>query len=334
MRYSRFKHVYNAIYAMLIIIIFGTVGFFFTEHIKAFDAFWLTIITVLTVGYGDAVPETYYGKLFALLIIPLGIGVVSYATGAIATVMIEGDLTKTFAERRKTKMISKLKDHVILCGHGRVGEQVLEQLLLTETPTVVIDQEEQEIPPNLPNYIHYILGDATDDAILKKAGIEQASSLVTTLPTDSDNVFVTLTAKGCNENIKVIARAEKKQAEDKLIRAGASRVINPSSIGGRQMVFSILKPVSVDYVNSMLHAGKRNYGIEEVSIPEGSPFENKTIGELEIHSTYGVMVLAVLEGEEVNSNPEPEVKLKRGDTIVIFGSEDQLKQFEEAVQKR
>ncbi|MBM7690624.1 voltage-gated potassium channel [Peribacillus deserti] len=332
MEYFRFKHVYNAIFAMVAVTIFGTIGFYYTEHLHLFDAFWLTVITVLTVGYGDAVPESTAGKLFALVIIPLGIGIVSYATGAIATVMIEGELTKTFAKRRMSRVISKLENHVIVCGHGRVGEQVLEQLIHTETPTVVIDIEELELPVNLPKYIHYIVGNATDDEVLKSAGIEKASGLVTTLPTDADNVFVTLTAKGMNENIKVIARAEKLQTEDKLIRAGAARVINPSSIGGKQMVFSILKPVSVDYVNAMLHAGKRSYGIEEVKLVKDSPFINKTIGELRIRSEYGVMVLAIVREEEMNSNPEPEEKLLENDIIVIFGSDKELKEFEKEAQ--
>ncbi|PLT30255.1 potassium channel family protein [Peribacillus deserti] len=332
MDYFRFKHVYNAMFAMLAVTAFGTIGFYYTEDLSIFDAFWLTVITVLTVGYGDAVPEHAAGKMFALIIIPLGIGIVSYATGALATAMIEGELTKTFAKRRMSRVIAKLKDHVIVCGYGRVGEQVLEQLIHTETPTVVVDMQEQELPVNLPKYVHYIVGDATDDEILKNAGIERASGLVTTLPTDADNVFVTLTAKGMNKNLKVIARAEKEQTEDKLIRAGASRVINPSSIGGRQMVFSILKPVSVDYVNAMLHAGKRNYGIEEVKLDRDSPFINKTIGDLQIRTKYGVMILAIVRKEETNSNPEPEEKLLENDVMVIFGSNDSLKEFEKDAQ--
>ncbi|WP_026695942.1 potassium channel family protein [Peribacillus kribbensis] len=330
MEYQKFKHIYNAIYAMIIVVFFGTVGFYYSEHISVFKSFWLTIITVLTVGYGDTVPETLYGKLFALLIIPLGIGIVTYATGALATIMIEGHLSKTFAERRRGKLIAKLKDHVILCGYGRVGEQVLQELIQSETPTVIIDTNEEVFSEKLPPFVQYIIGDATNDEVLKKAGIENAASLVTTLPGDADNVFVTLTAKGVNERIKVIARAEKRQTEDKLIRAGAQRVVNPSSMGGRHMVLSILKPVSVDYVSEMLTKGKRSYGIEEIQLKKDSPFAHKTIGGLDVHGTYGVMIMAIVREEETNSNPEGDEKLLPDDIIVIFGSEKQLKEFEKA----
>ncbi|WP_108668804.1 potassium channel family protein [Peribacillus acanthi] len=326
--FGKYKHLINAIYAMLFVICIGTIGFILFEGLAFFDALWLTMITVLTVGYGDAVPQTAAGKMFALIIIPIGIGIVTYAIGAMTTLMLEGELSRTVGQRRLKRLISKLSGHVILCGYGRVGEQVCDQLKNKNITTVIIDQDINRRPNVLGGNIYWITGDATDDEVLREAGIERAGSLVASLPDDAHNVFVTLSAKGLNPSIKIVARAEKAASEEKMKKAGATKVINPSSIGGKQMVFSLLKPQSVEYVDMMLNTGEKEFGIEEIVLGKGGPLINRTIEENQIRKKYEVTIVAIIRKEELINNPDPKERLQEHDVLLVFGSAEQMKVFE------
>ena len=301
------------------------------EDLTFFESLWLTVITVLTVGYGDVVPVTEQGKIFAMVMIPIGIGIVSYGVGAIASVMLEGELSKSVKEKRMKKRIKELSDHIIVCGLGRVGGQVVEQLQQRGMSAVYIDHN-QEVIDELDLQKHYFLvGDATEDSVLIDAGIERASGLVTTLANDAENVFTTLTARGLNPNLHIVARAEKIETIKKLEKAGASKVINPSLLGGKQMVMSILKPVSVEYVDMMFQSHQRDFGFEEILLSHSSPFMNNSIKESDIRHRYGVTIVAILRGEELISNPSPSEILKKHDKLIVFGSDEELSNFENAL---
>ncbi|UII55800.1 NAD-binding protein [Cytobacillus spongiae] len=325
-----YRHLITALVCMLLTIIVGTIGFIIFENLSLFDSLWLTLITVLTVGYGDVIPRTDNGKTFAMVIIPIGVGIVTYAIGAFTSMMIEGEFSKTVGRRRMNKKISELQNHIIVCGMGRVGEQVVNELLHKKTPVVIIEKDESAIKASGLHHLYYLIGDATEDQFLIEAGIDRASGLVATLPEDADNVFISLTARGLNQDIRIVARAERPQSEEKLRRAGANKVINPSSIGGNQMVMSILKPVSVEYVDMMLHTGKQEFGVEEMKIVEGSKLIGKTIVENQIRTSYGVTIVAILRDETLISNPSPDETFQLHDMIIVFGSSEQLEWFEVA----
>lgn len=314
---------------MVVVALIGSIGFKVFENMTFFDAFWLTVITVLTVGYGDSVPMTTEGRIFALLIIPISIGIVTYVIGSLTALMIEGEFSEAVRRRKMEKEISKMKNHIIVCGGGRVGEQVMLQLKERGLPAVLIEKNEQDVD----GYSHYIMGDATDEDILKKAGIKEASGLITTLPNDAENVFITLTAKELNPNITIVARAEKKSTEEKLIRAGADKVITPHTISGKQMVLSLLKPKSVDYVDMMLHVGKEDYGFEEIQLHKASPIVAKTIKEAQIRTQYGVTIVAILKEHKIITNPSADVQLEENDRIIVFGSNDQLQALEQVIKE-
>ncbi|TCL52679.1 voltage-gated potassium channel [Thermolongibacillus altinsuensis] len=285
-------------------------------------------MTILTVGYGDTVPQTFYGKMFALLIIPIGISIVTYATGAVASMMIEGEFSKTVRRRRMRKKIESLSNHIIVCGFGRVGKQVVRELLKNGTDVVV--ERNIEHLEEMADQVLYIEGDATEDDVLLAAGIKRAAGLVAALPADADNVFISLTAKGLNRDIQVVARAERPETEEKLRRAGADKVINPSFLSGRRMAMTILKPVSVDYVDTIFHEHEEEFAVEEVKIAVNSSFVNRSLRESEIRTRYGVTVVAIQRGRTIISNPSPDERLQVGDLAIIFGKKEQLSSFEEA----
>lgn len=194
------KQLWIAVVCMTFVVILGTLGFMTIEEISLFQAFWMTMITVLTVGYGDAVPVTQAGKVFALLIIPVGVGIVTYAIGVVAAIIIEGNLFHAVRRKKMDKQIAQLQNHIIVCGCGRVGLQVVHELQEKKIPFVVVDKDESILEKEKLLYIH---GDATEDQVLHHAGISKAAGLVAIVANDAENVFITLTARGLNDAIKL-----------------------------------------------------------------------------------------------------------------------------------
>ncbi|MFX3625038.1 MAG: TrkA family potassium uptake protein [Ectobacillus sp.] len=326
---NAYKQLLIAIFCMIVVIIVGTIGFMILEHLSLFDSLWMTMITVLTVGYGDAIPRTEDGKIFAMLIIPLGIGIVTYAIGAVSALIIEGDIFQVMGRRKMEKRIANLRDHIIVCGCGRVGLQIVQELKQKNIPLVVIDKNMDVLEGH---EVLYIEGDATEDRVLHQAGITRAAGLVAVLPQDAENVFITLTARGLQPDIQIVARAERVDSEEKLRRAGANKVINPASIAGRRIAMDILKPLSVNYVDTVLYEAGEMFGIEEIRIAKHSILEGKTLQESNVRNRFDVTVLAVIRGNMVIHNPTGEEMLRERDMIIVFGPAEKLKRLEKACQ--
>ncbi|MGG2094378.1 potassium channel protein [Bacillus sp. S13(2024)] len=323
------KQLTIAIICMCFVVIVGTIGFMIIEEISMFQAFWMTMITVLTVGYGDAVPLTKAGKIFALLIIPLGVGIVTYAIGVVAAMIVEGNLFQAVRRKQMEKQIAEIKDHIIVCGCGRVGLQVVQELREKNMPFIVVDREESVLTEQKLLYVH---GDATDDEVLHKAGITRAAGLVAIVASDAENVFITLTARGLNPNIKIIARAEKQESEEKLRRAGANKVINPSSMAGIHIAKGIANPFTVHYIDTVLYGTDQNFAIEEIEIAAGSSLIGKTLMEENIRNRFDVTILAILRDGHIIHNPTGAEKLAERDMIIVFGPVEKLEQFEKELQ--
>lgn len=315
-----------AFVGILFVILSGTVGFHLLEGLSFFDSFWMTMISFLTVGYGDLIPHTREGKVFALILIPLGIGLMTYLLGVLAAYLVEGDLSEQVRRRKMERAINSLRNHVIVCGFGRVGEQVVRQLQEDKVPLVVIDQDVGQLE-KWDDPILYIEGDATDDHVLQRAGIVQAKGLIAALPQDAGNALIAITARGLNPAIHIVARAEKRESEVKLRRAGADKVINPSIIGGRRMALSILKPTSVDFIDTVFQAEEEAYNIEEMLLLASSPLAYHTLQEARIREKYGVTIIAIKRHENIISNPGAGIQLLPGDQVVVFGTPQQLLHF-------
>ncbi|EOW9528837.1 TrkA family potassium uptake protein [Bacillus cytotoxicus] len=320
-----------AIICMCFVVILGTIGFMVIEEISLFQAFWMTMITVLTVGYGDAIPVTQAGKIFALLIIPIGVGIVTYAIGVVAAMIIEGNLFHAVRRKKMNKQIAGLKDHIIVCGCGRVGLQVVHELQEKKVPFVVIDKDREVLENEKILYVH---GDATEDQILMKAGIKRAAGLVGIVANDAENVFIVLTARGLNRNIKIVARAEKPETEEKLRRAGADKVINPSSMAGIHIAKGIANPLAVHYIDTVLYGTEQSFAIEEFQIGKDAILIGKTLLESNVRNQFDVTILAILRNGDMIHNPTGQEKLQERDMIIVFGPVEKLEQFKKEIESK
>ncbi|RFB59704.1 potassium channel family protein [Bacillus thuringiensis] len=323
------KQLWIAVICMTFVVILGTIGFMIIEEISLFQAFWMTVITVLTVGYGDAVPVTQAGKVFALLIIPVGVGIVTYAIGVVAAMIIEGNLFHAVRRKKMDKQIAQLKNHIIVCGCGRVGLQVVHELQEKKIPFVVVDKDESVLEKGKLLYIH---GDATEDQVLHHAGISKAAGLVAIVANDAENVFITLTARGLNDAIKIVARSEKPETEEKLRRAGANKVINPSSMAGIHIAKGIANPLTVHYIDTVLYGIEQSFVIEEILVGKDSILVGKSLLQSDVRNQFDVTILAILRNGDIIHNPTGQEKLQEHDMIIVFGLVEKLKQFEKELQ--
>ncbi|WP_141528622.1 potassium channel family protein [Bacillus thuringiensis] len=323
------KQLWIAVICMTFVVILGTIGFMTIEEISLFQAFWMTVITVLTVGYGDAVPVTQAGKVFALLIIPVGVGIVTYAIGVVAAMIIEGNLFHAVRRKKMDKQIAQLKNHIIVCGCGRVGLQVVHELQEKKIPFVVVDKDESVLEKGKLLYIH---GDATEDQVLHHAGISKAAGLVAIVANDAENVFITLTARGLNDAIKIVARSEKPETEEKLGRAGANKVINPSSMAGIHIAKGIANPLTVHYIDTVLYGIEQSFVIEEILVGKDSILVGKSLLQSDVRNQFDVTILAILRNGDIIHNPTGQEKLQEHDMIIVFGLVEKLKQFEKELQ--
>jgi len=323
------KRIRLAFLTLLVTLIVGTVGLMLTEHISVGKAIYFTFETITTVGYGDVDIYTDAGHVFLVFLMVGGVGVMVNLTGVITAFLVEGQMTGVYGRRKMNKKIARLQEHIILCGAGRVGKHILNSLRKEGAHCVVIEQQEDLANSLIEEGFLVIHGDSTQDETLKRARIEKANGLITALPEDSLNVFVTLTAKGLNPNIQVVARMDQLESERKLLRAGADKVISPATIGGLRMAMSILKPNSVDYIDTVIHDHNIEVEMEELKVDQGSCLVGKTLATSGIKQQTGAMVIAILRNQEIISNPCATEEILEGDLLIVFGLRDQLHRLEE-----
>lgn len=328
----KFRHIILSVSWLVLLILVATIGFKYFEDLSFFNSLWMTIISLLTVGYGDIVPETEAGKVFGVIIIPIGFAIVSYAFGAVASYIIEHQLSVKVWNKRMEHTIENIKDHIIVCGFGRVGQQVYYQLKDQDIQAVFVHDSEDELLEVLDRGALRVIGDPTQKKVLEKANIGRARGLIAAMHSDSDNVFIILTAKGINEDIEVVSRAERDESIDVLKKAGVSRIVNPATIGGRELVLSVLKPAGVDYVNYLIQEKEEDFAIGESIVGEQAEVIGKSIARLDIRRKFGVTVVAIKRGEELINNPDPDEELEAGDIIVTFGDGEHNEKFKNSIQ--
>jgi voltage-gated potassium channel len=310
---------------LLSVFLFGTLGYIYIENYNIIDAVYMTTITVASVGFGEVQPLDDAGKVFTTTLIVLSVISYAYAITVVTSIIIEGEFNIYFKHYRVNKEIKKLQNHVIVCGYGRNGRQACEQLSSGNLPFLVVEQSPMVIEQlREEGKILFIEGNSTHDEVLMQAGIENAKALITTLPDDADNVFVVLTARGVNPNMKIISRASNDGAESKLKRAGANNVIMPDKIGGTHMAALITKPDVLEFLDYI--TGKINIRIEEIHFDKlPSRLKNKNIHDLEIRKKTGANVIGFKKGTgEYTINPSPETIMEPDTKIFVLGTEEQV----------
>jgi len=311
--------------AFAIVLLAGVVGYRLVVGMSMVDAVYMTVITVTTVGFGEVVPLGQNGRLLTIFLIAGGVSTVSYAALTAAEFVVEGHLGNFIERRRMDRRIDQLTDHVVVCGFGRVGRHLSDALERDGVAHVVVEsdaakQDEVEAADRL-----VVLGDATEESTLEEAGIDRARSLVACVNADADNVLVTLTARGLRPDIDVVARAKSDENERKLVRAGASRVILPASIGGRRIAMLLTRPTVSNFLDG-LGAGGVDYTLEEVEVASGGPLAGTPLRDAGIRQRHGCTVLAVRRADgRLDTNPSATEALVSGDVLVVFGTEDDVR---------
>ena len=327
----RRRLVYIAL-ALLVVIAAGTVGYKLIggDEWSFLDALYMTVTTLSTVGFKEVHDLSATGRIFTILLVIGGVGVMFYSLGTIFQYFIEGQLTDIFEGRRMKEGIAKLKDHIIICGYGQVGREVALTFKGEGVPFVVIDQNQEAIAKADKDGHLYIQGNATRDDTLDEAGIQRARGLVAAVGSDADNIFITLSARGLRSDLLIIARAFAEESESKLKRAGADRVILPLRLGGRRLAMVALHPLVIDFVETTMHSRERDFVLEDVSIASGSPLAGMTIKQGQ-ETSGGAVILAVKKkGGNLLANPPQETLLEVGDEVVVMGTKQQLSSFERA----
>ncbi|MBE0585388.1 MAG: potassium channel protein [Desulfofustis sp.] len=310
---------------LIIIIAFGTFGYASIEHMAPFDAFYMTLITISTVGFGEITPLSQAGRAITVVIIIAGISLLTYTLGQIAKIFIEGELREILGRRKLGKQISGLSGHFIVCGFGRIGGVLCKELADEQIPFVVIENQPEKIELLEKMHYLYIAGDATADDVLLQAGLLTAKGLATAVSSDADNVFITLTAKGLKPGIFVLSRAADLKNESKLLRAGASRVICPYNMGGARMAQILKKPTVVDFLDKAMMSGELGLKLEEAVVQPSSLLVGKTLFTSNLRRDFGVIIVAIKKASnEMVFNPGPDATIDAEDVIVAIGKQEDI----------
>ena len=318
--------------AVALILAAGTVGFIVIENYPPFDAFYMTVITVSTVGYAEVHPLSHAGRVFNSILILFGVTVILLAVGSMTQAIIELELNQTFAKRRTKKMIDQLHDHYIVCGFGRVGRGAAFELQRADVPFLVVDHHEDRVEWAIKTGMLAALADATNDETLKDAGILRAKGLIATLSSDADNLFVILSAKALNPSLKVSARVSSEQSEKKMRLAGADHVFAPYDITGNRMAQVMLKPHVFQFIDFTTKGMGLDVGIEQVRVPNVSEFASKSLLDMQIRKELGVIVLAIRKSDgRMLFNPPAEAEIEGGDYLIVMGEAANLQRFEQAL---
>jgi voltage-gated potassium channel len=318
------RRLLRIVLTFAVIIAFGGVGYAVIEGWSLLDAFYMAVITVTTVGFAEVYPLSRMGKLFTLVLILLGVGGITYAFSALTNYVIAGELGGFLEARRMKQRLAALKDHYVVCGFGRVGQQVCDELVREGRALVVIDDRQDARLRATERGFPVVYGNAGNDQILLEAGIERARGLVAAAGDDAENVLIALSARALNPSLQIVARANAGDTEAKLFRAGANRVILPHRLGGRRMAQIFLRPDVVDFLDFVMHDESLQLFLENMTVRSGCPLDGRTVGEARIRETVGANILGIKRGDGIIVSPELSTRLAPDDVLVALGTREQL----------
>lgn len=316
--------IWLVVMAVAAALFLGTIGFHLLEGWSLLDSLYVSAQTVTTVGYGDLTPQTRGGRLFAIVFMMFGVGIVLYCLTTAVHSIVQSELVATFGQRRLSRKMSKLRNHYIICGAGRVGSHLVRDLKLAGELFIVIEKDHQKVAELTDQGVVVLVRDATLEESLREAGVEHARGLAACLPDDADNVYVVLTARDLSATLHIVARAAEEQAEVKLVRAGANRVIAPTIIGGHRMATALLKPAVADFIDSIT-ASRLELTFEQVEVEPTSSLVGLMLRDTNIRSDLDIVIVSIRRKDgEMLFNPSGEAAIESGDMLIAIGHSESL----------
>jgi len=328
---SHYNNLWFALFLLISVIVIGIIGYMSLEDYSLLDAIYMTTITVSTVGFGEVQQLSKPGKIFTIFLITSSMGIFAYAISNLAIFAVEGIIVNYFRNNKIKRMLGKMESHVIICGFGRNGKEAALTLAEENQKIIIVEKNEHVInfiTEYYPNFIS-ILGDATHDEILIQAGIKKAKAIITTLPLDADNLYITLTARELNPKIKIISRASEEHSDKRLIRAGANKVIMPDKIGGQRMAKLVTQPDTIDFLEYLILQSNDEINLSEITCDNiDDCYLRFTVGELNLRKQLGINIIGIKtkEGSYI-FNPTPDLKLKQTDKLFVLGTKKQTENF-------
>jgi voltage-gated potassium channel len=324
------RNIIFATVMLALVVSLGTVGYMTLEHWNFLDSLYMTVITISTVGFSEVNPVSNQGRILTMAVLISGLGVLAYVVGTLTRTLVEGQLLEVMGRKKLERQIQKLKNHYIICGYGRVGRIICEEIKKSRpTPVVVIDSDSTLTPMIEEHGYLYYLGDATSEETLLKAGILSAKGLATALDSEADNVYITLTAKGLNPELFVLARAGRRGSEIKLERAGADRVISPHQIGGFRMAQALLRPNVAEFIDFATHDPDSGMNMEEIPVRANSQFSDISLVDSGIRQQFDLIIVAIKKTSgEMLFNPASHTRIQIGDTLIALGQRSNLIKLE------
>ncbi|MGD9106293.1 MAG: potassium channel protein [Desulfobacterales bacterium] len=311
------------------LLVLGAAGYMVIEGWSFMDALYMTVITLATVGYGEVHEISPEGRLFTVILIFLGVGFFLYVVGNVIQFLVEGRIRHVLGRRILDKQISKLKNHFIVCGYGRMGRALCRYLIQKHLDFIVIEQNPKRVPVMNEDGILYIVGAATDEANLIKAGIERAKGIISVLGTDADNVFLVLIAKGLNPDIFVVARANQDETEKTLYTAGTDKVVSPFALGARRVAHAILRPTVIHFLELAFADDATDINVEEMTVSASSKLVDVSLQESGLRQEFDLIIISIKKADGTMSfNPKASYRFEAGDTIVAVGNSKGLMQAE------
>lgn len=324
---SPLRRIIVGISVLTLILVFGIIGYIAIEGWSFMDALYMTVITVTTVGYFEVHPLDTAGRIFTIVLIIVGVGAALYTLTLAIEYILEGRFGFQLGRRNMKNRISSLKDHFILCGYGRVGNEIANVFKEENIPFIVIDREQKIVAEAEKDGCLVLQGDAADDAVLKEAGIERARGLVAAGGSDADNTYITLSARVLRPDLFIEARASSTEAEVKLKKAGATRIISPDKIGAQRMAMLALRPAVLDFIDTVTLRHGPELQLENLDIKDGSALEGLTVGKVRECARANVLAISRKTGKLL-ANPDGDETIKAGDRLIVMGTKEELSSLE------
>ena len=326
------RHLLYSAGVLALVIVLGTVGYVLIEGWSAFDALYMTVTTITTVGYREVNPLSGAGRAFTIVLILAGVGTLFYVVGNLARFVLEGELRKVFGRYRSGGKVRTLSNHYIVCGYGQMGQHICKELRAKPVSLVIVEKKPDRVASAQRDGFIAVEGDATKDHVLIQAGVGKAKGLVSVVNSDVENLYIVLTARGLNKDLYIVARAGEEGSEQKLLRAGANRVSSPYLIGGTQVAQVLLRPNVVDFLELATRSEHLDLQIEEITIEKGSRFDGKTPCDCGLDQDRGLIVVGVKRRSgHLEFNPGSKIMLAEGDTLIVLGQPQSLKKFEAVI---